>query len=611
MGAQFCSEGRNGGANVVLDIINPMEAEPSDTHFHKLRCNSGEQHAFEVAKMIAADRRLRGFESASLIPALFDVHAPAMQDPPNTYIATHRTTGMTRRLITIQKPGGAEQQERLRSVVRQLQALQSDSIARIFEVFEDWRATSLVMEHCSGGTMYDRILQRQYFAEQETAVLIRHVLQSLAFLHRNGLSHGFPTPDSFRFQSETPHASLKLVDFGLDLKVHLWDALRALGGGARERRRTMCLHFFETCSIVFSAPEVTKPFHESGGRAAENCPKQGNRSCEGQLDCDLLAEVIDTHLEREEVLDARRLEAADAWSVGAITFLLLCGYPPFFAPCRHAILSRIDGTDYAFDPPFWSKISEEAKDFVQQCLQGPMENRMSVTEALRHPWITGLADTSPSGSMLPSFALNLRRFFRTSLIEAFTANSLASKLSFHELQALADRCREVDVNASGFFTASDLRQVLVELAHNEIAEAVAMCFSRTLRHPGESYIDYVALIESVRARRERLLEEELWASLCEFSRLGNQSDTAELGRMPLTQLDAFLQAPHVQRALGREGIEDCSAMAEAVHHAVRPSRGDCDDLAPSAGVLEVDFIEVASEVIQHMPTVSHGPLAVI
>merc|ERR1719221_777828 len=149
----------------------------------------------------------------------------------------------------------------------------------------------------------------------------------------------------------------------------------------------------------------------------------------GHLDGELLGEVIDAHIETAEDHDARKLEAADAWSVGAITFLLLCGYPPFFAPCRHAILSRIDKTDFSFDPPFWSKISEEAKDFVQQCLHGTPSRRLSVINALQHPWIQSLADTSPSGSMLSSFSLNLRRFYRTSLIEAFAANSLAAKLS--------------------------------------------------------------------------------------------------------------------------------------------------------------------------------------
>ncbi|CAK0842167.1 unnamed protein product, partial [Prorocentrum cordatum] len=46
---------------------------------------------------------------------------------------------------------------------------------------------------------------------------------------------------------------------------------------------------------------------------------------------------------------SRRSEATDMWSIGAIAFLLLCGYPPFFAPSRNAVLGRIQLGEVAFD----------------------------------------------------------------------------------------------------------------------------------------------------------------------------------------------------------------------------------------------------------------------
>jgi len=601
MGAMPCYERRR--IDVVLDFIK-YDAHGVGEQDHEFAATSSDQHALEVARMIAADRSSIGCEPSALIPALFDVKDPGMQDPPNVFLAVHRTTGMIRRFLTIRKPGGPERQERLRSVVQQLQGLRCDSIARILEVFEDCRTMSLVMEQCSGGTVYDRILQRQCFAEQESAVVIRHALQSLASLHRCGLSHGHPTPDSFRFHCETPHAALKLVDFGLELKVHMWDALETEDGICTDRqpdrRRTACLQFFETCRVVFCAPEVVRPLQARDTKGS--MPDTGQGSCwRGHLDSDLLGEVIDAHLEHADDCDARKLEAADTWSVGAITFLLLCGYPPFFAPCRHAILSRIDRMDYSFDPPFWSKISEEAKDFVQQCLRSSPIERMSVAEALRHPWIQSLADTSASGSMLPSFALNLRRFYRTSLIEAFAANCLAAKLNISELHKLFLRCRDTDVGGSGFFTATDLRHVLEGLGHGEIAEAIGMCFSRTLRHPGESYIDYVALVDSIRVRRECLLEEELWRHFCDFTAEGiagggpGASEGCAEGRLPAARLQAFLEVPEIQEALRRDGVEDSAVVIADMQ---RASRVGCEDPREHA---VVEFLDIASGLVRHLP----------
>eukprot|EP00439_Symbiodinium_sp_Y106_P037323 s2315_g4.t1 len=237
--------------------------------------------------------------------------------------------------------------------------------------------------------------------------------------------------------------------------------------------------------------------------------------------------------------------AADAWSVGAIAFLLLCGYPPFFAPCRHAIISRVEKTDLSFDPPFWSKISEEAKDFVQRCLHGNAAKRLTVQQALQHPWIRQLADTSPSGSMLPSFALNLRRFCRTWLIEVFVANSLASKLTYLGSLQVQRECQKADKEKAGFLTSADLRQVLQNSGHADIVEAIGSCFARFLRHPGESYLDYNALLDSARLRREVLLEEEIWASFREAE--GTAEPTAQ-------SIASFHQAASLQSILRREAL---------------------------------------------------------
>ncbi|CAE8737142.1 unnamed protein product, partial [Polarella glacialis] len=200
--------------------------------------------------------------------------------------------------------------------------------------------------------------------------------------------------------------------------------------------------------------------------------------------------------------------------------------------------------------------------------------------ALKHPWINRLADTSPSGSMLSSFSLNLRRFYRTSLIEVFAANSLAAKLSYRQSFDLRVRCRDADSGRSGFLTATDLRQVLHGLGHDEIAEAIGMCFSRALRHPGESYIDYSALLESVQLRHEYLLEEELWAQFREF----DVASGSAAGKLPLPLLTSFLEAPEIQSLLKREGSEDGAVFS--MRESGSPLRGSSPQ--------EADFIETVS-----------------
>merc|ERR1719193_1956470 len=185
--------------------------------------------------------------------------------------------------------------------------------------------------------------------------------------------------------------------------------------------------------------------------------------------------------------------SADIWSIGTIAFLFLCGYPAFFAPSRNAILGRIHNTEFSFDPPFWSKISEEAKDFVRGCLKAQYLERFTVQRALEHPWISTLASSSPSGSMFKSFMLNLRRFHRTGVIEMFAANAMTQAFSPTDLTAFLRISKRIDTIGSGFFTVDDLQEVLITLGHGQIAEAISEHFERSVRNPGNSYLDYAAL----------------------------------------------------------------------------------------------------------------------
>uniref|UniRef100_A0A1I8IH92 Peripheral plasma membrane protein CASK n=1 Tax=Macrostomum lignano TaxID=282301 RepID=A0A1I8IH92_9PLAT len=65
---------------------------------------------------------------------------------------------------------------------------------------------------------------------------------------------------------------------------------------------------------------------------------------------------------------------ADAWGCGVLLFVLLSGSLPFY------------GTK-DMKPRVWNLISAEAKDLVSRLLELDPERRLTVAEALRHPWI--------------------------------------------------------------------------------------------------------------------------------------------------------------------------------------------------------------------------------
>jgi serine/threonine protein kinase len=78
----------------------------------------------------------------------------------------------------------------------------------------------------------------------------------------------------------------------------------------------------------------------------------------------------------------------DMWSIGVITYILLCGYPPFYEETNQKLFSSIMEGAYAFDSPYWDDISLEAKSFVARLLVVDPALRMGADEALMHPFIT-------------------------------------------------------------------------------------------------------------------------------------------------------------------------------------------------------------------------------
>ncbi|BHF60545.1 MAP kinase-activated protein kinase 3 [Sparganum proliferum] len=82
----------------------------------------------------------------------------------------------------------------------------------------------------------------------------------------------------------------------------------------------------------------------------------------------------------------------DIWSLGVITYILLCGYPPFYSqggdPLSPGMKTRIRNGQYTFPPGEWSAVSNEAKDLIQKLLIVEPERRLTIEQVMQHPWIS-------------------------------------------------------------------------------------------------------------------------------------------------------------------------------------------------------------------------------
>ena len=93
--------------------------------------------------------------------------------------------------------------------------------------------------------------------------------------------------------------------------------------------------------------------------------------------------------------------------VGVITYILLCGFPPFYHENLPDLFEQIISADFdflrLFSSPFsqffffslalllsqeyWDSVSNEGKDFIKKLLVVKPAERMAVDQAMEHPWI--------------------------------------------------------------------------------------------------------------------------------------------------------------------------------------------------------------------------------
>lgn len=88
-----------------------------------------------------------------------------------------------------------------------------------------------------------------------------------------------------------------------------------------------------------------------------------------------------------EVLEGKYDEKCDVWSVGVITFIILCGCPPFGGQSDKIIYEAIKKGEVHFRQEAWSNISSEAKDFIKHLLITEPMKRPNAEEALKHDWL--------------------------------------------------------------------------------------------------------------------------------------------------------------------------------------------------------------------------------
>lgn len=216
----------------------------------------------------------------------------------------------------------------IESEVSILRRVSHPNIVSLVEEFHTSQHLYLVMELVRGGDLFDAIASATRYTEQDASSMIRDLASALDYLHQRDIVHRDIKPENLLVVDRSDGSkSLKLGDFGL-------------------------------------AVEVTEPLYTVCGTPTYVAPEILSESGYGLK--------------------------VDIWATGVITYILLCGFPPFVSATNNQeeLFDQILRGQYEFHAPYWDDISDSARELIVHMIQVDQDKRFSAQEVLDHPWVS-------------------------------------------------------------------------------------------------------------------------------------------------------------------------------------------------------------------------------
>ncbi|XP_046678314.1 probable serine/threonine-protein kinase fhkD [Homalodisca vitripennis] len=211
----------------------------------------------------------------------------------------------------------------------------SPRIVRLHDVFQSSKEVIIVMEFAPGGDMQTIIDDNLVPFESDVVKFVQHVVEGLAYLHHRKIVHLDIKPQNLVMMGDFPDCDVKVCDFEIS---------RVIVEGTEIRE-------------ILGTPEYVAP------------------------------EIL--HYEPITL-------AADMWSLGVTTYVLLTGFSPFGGETDQETFLNISQAALDFPDELFEDISDDAKDFIKRLLVRDPKSRMTARECLRHRWLA--SNRKPNGT---------------------------------------------------------------------------------------------------------------------------------------------------------------------------------------------------------------------
>ncbi|KAG7269972.1 hypothetical protein CRUP_021827, partial [Coryphaenoides rupestris] len=237
------------------------------------------------------------------------------------------TTGREYALKIINKSKCRGKEHMIQNEVSILRQVKHPNIVLLIEEMDTYSELYLVMELVKGGDLFDAITSTNRYTERDASGMLYNLANAIKYLHSLNIVHRDIKPENLLvYEHADGMKSLKLGDFGL-------------------------------------ATVVDGPLYTVCGTP--------------------------TYVAPEIIAETGYGLKVDIWAAGVITFILLCGFPPFRGSIedQEVLFDQILMGQLEFPLPYWDHVSDTAKELIRSMLEVEAEQRYTALQVLEHPWV--------------------------------------------------------------------------------------------------------------------------------------------------------------------------------------------------------------------------------
>lgn len=253
------------------------------------------------------------------------------------------------------------------------------------------------------------------------------------------------------------------------------------------------------------------------------------------------------HYMSPQVLEGRYDESCDIWSMGVMTYILLCGYPPFHGENERDVIAKLKKGRVSFGTKEWGVASKRAKNFIQKLMRMDAHSRYTSQQALGDAWIKDQIPKASNFTLNEGFLNHLLCFADTNSLKSTSLHIIAGQLPDEQIKMLRDIFVVLDEDGDGLITENEMRESMSQACANALPED----FSKILEAvagPKSVGVDFTKFVSASLEKKHYLKESVCWKAFSVFDRNGD-------GHISREELEYVLNCKGCGEEVGPEVVE--------------------------------------------------------